>query len=143
VFHRVAGPVTILGCVLLAGGAALGASLRPGDRLAGGLAGAALGVALTLAAALHLIVRTADGRGIAHADPEAQPDSVEMQVWRAAASHTCADALGIGSLVAILCLMAPDSALVHWLPLAGLLATVLDLAVRARVGWRAAGADDA
>ncbi|WP_188525191.1 hypothetical protein [Isoptericola cucumis] len=120
--------------ILAAVGGLLGAVLGR-DPGAGGLDGALLGLAVALAVGVHLLVRSAAGRGVEASSPEAAEDSVERRVWVAASSATFVDAVSVLVLVALLGLWA-EGPLLRWLPLAGLAVVLADLGVRVRRGWR-------
>jgi hypothetical protein len=128
-------PAVVAAMLLVIGGGALSGALGDGPFVVDVARGAVVGAAVLLGAIVVLVVRSADGRGVAASQVEAEPDSVERQVWRDAGSRTCADAVGILVFVALLCLWSPSPGLARWLPALGLLAVVVDLAVRARLSW--------
>lgn len=122
--------------VLIVAGGALGAAGDPGSPWSGALRGVGFGLAVAVAAGVHLVVRSFGGLGAEAGSPEADADSVEQRAWQVAASRTCADAVGVLALLALLCALS-DGATVRWLPVAALVVVLVDLAVRLRLAWRA------
>jgi hypothetical protein len=143
VIRRHLWPTVVTATVLVIGGAVLSAALGDGPFFVDAARGALVGASILIGAVVLLVSRSADGRGVAASQLEAEPDSVERQMWRDAGSRTCADAVGIFAFVALMCLRGPSQELVRWLPALGLLAVVIDLAVRARLSWLKRVARDA
>lgn len=138
---RVTRTLVATAVILAALGGVLGAALGRDPR-AGGLDGVLVGLAVAVAVGVHLLVRSAAGRGVEASSPEAAEDSVERRVWVAASSGAFVDAVSVLALVALVGLWA-DGPVVRWLPLAGLAVVLADLGVRVRRGWRAQVGDGA
>lgn len=131
---RVTRTLVATAVILAAVGGLLGAVLGR-DPGVGGLDGALVGLAVAVAVGVHLLVRSAAGRGVEASSREAAEDSVERRVWVAASSGAFVDAVSVLVLVALLGLWA-EGPLLRWLPLAGLAVVLADLGVRMRRGWR-------
>jgi len=123
--------------ILVVTGCLLGVLLGD-DAPADGLDGVLVGLAVAAAVGVHLLVRSAAGRGVEAATPEAAEDSVERRVWVTASSGAFVDAVSVLVLVVLVVLVGlwADGAWARWLPLAGLVVVLADLGLRARRAWR-------
>jgi len=118
--------------VLTAVGAIVGAVVEP----LGVLRGAALGLMVTVAASVHLAVRTLAVRTPEAQGPEYAEESVERQAIASASARVAPDAVSIATLVALGCLLADSIVVLRALPLAGLIAVLVDFGLRIRGQWK-------
>lgn len=116
---------------LVAIGAIVGVIVGP----LGALRGAGIGLAVAAAVSVHLVVRTLAARTPEATGPEYAEESVERQAIISASAQALPDAVSIATLVALGCLLVDDLVVLRLLPLAGLIAILVDLGLRTRKQW--------